>query len=121
MKKMLICWTVLCIVVSLAVCYVSSAYPFVRNVRATPVAVQGNVVTLKGTVDIYFTDRAWHQIGYRSGSFQAFDNYWQSQEGHRYSYMGVTVRLEHIDWSLVHHYHDHDRLSFVMRVRVLDI
>lgn len=120
-RRMLLSWTVVCLVVAIAVGYVSSAYPYVKNVRASPVAVQGSTVTIKGTVDIYFTDRAWEEIGYKSGNFYHFDKYWQSQEGHRFSYMGVTVRLEHIDWTLVRHYQDHDRLSFVLRVRVLSV
>jgi len=118
-KRMLIGWTTVFLVVALATCYLSSAYPFVKNIRASPVAVQGNVVTIKGTVDIYFTDRAWQEIRYKSGSFYDFDRYWHSQIGQKYSYMGATVRLEYIDWTLVRHYHDHDRLSFVLKVRVL--
>ncbi len=120
-RRILLSWTVVCLVVAIAVGYVSSAYPYVKNVRASPVAVQGSTVTIKGSVDIYFTDRAWQEIHYKSGSFYNFDKYWQSQEGQKYSYMGVTVRLEHIDWTLVRHYQDHDRLSFVIRVKVLNM
>ncbi len=120
-RRMLLSWTVVCIVVSLAVGYVSSAYPYVKHIKASPVAIQGSTVTIKGTVDIYFTDRAWQEIGYKHGNFYYFDRYWQSQEGHRFSYMGVNVMLEHIDWTLVRHYQDHDRLSFVLRVKVLGI
>ncbi len=120
-KRMLLSWTVVCLVVAIAVGYVSSAYPYVKNVRAAPVAVQGNTVTIKGTVDIYFTDRAWEEIKYKSGSFSNFDQYWHSQIGQKYSYMGTTVRLEYIDWTLVRHYQNHDRLSFVIKVKVLNI
>lgn len=118
-KRMLIGWTTVCLVVALAICYLSSAYPYVKNIRASPVAVKGNVITIKDTVDIYFTDRAWEEIRYKSGSFTDFDRYWHSQIGQTYSYMGATVRLEYIDWTLVRHYQNHDRLSFVLKVRVL--
>ena len=40
-------------------------------------AVQGSTITIKGTVDIYFTNRAWEEIGYKSGNFYHFDKYWQ--------------------------------------------
>jgi hypothetical protein len=117
---MVITWTVACLIVSLAVCYISSAYPFVRHIRAAPVAIQGNVVTIKGTVDIYFTCDAWHEIQYKNGSFQGFDDYWHSQIGERYHYMGVSAKLVYIDWTLQHHYPDHDRLGFVLKIKILD-
>jgi len=118
-KKMLLSMTIACLIIALAIGYLSSAYPYVKNIRASPVAIQGNVITIKGTVDIYFTNRAWQEIRYKSGSFTNFDSYWHSQIGQTYSYMGATVKLEYIDWTLVRHYQDHDRLSFVLKVKVL--
>jgi hypothetical protein len=117
---MVITWTVACLIISIAVCYISSAYPFVRHIRAAPVAIQGNVVTIKGTVDIYFTCDAWHEIKYKNGSFEGFDDWWHSQIGERYNYMGVTAKLVYIDWTLQHHYPDHDRLGFVLKIKILD-
>jgi hypothetical protein len=116
---MLLSWAVVCVVIAVAVGYLSSAYPYVKNIKAAPVAIQGSTVTIKGSVDIYFTDRAWEEIGYKRGNFYHFDKYWQSQEGHKYSYLGYTVTLVHMDWTLVKHYRDHDRLSFVMKVKIL--
>jgi hypothetical protein len=109
-----------CLTISLATCYINSAYPFAKHITATPVAIQGNLVTIKGTVDIYFTPRAWHDIQYKNDSFQNFDTWWHTQIGHRYSYMGIQAKLEYIDWTLLHHYSDHDRLAYVLKIRVLD-
>ena len=117
-KKMFLSWAVVCIIISVAVGYLSAAYPYAKNIRVVPVAIQGNTVTLKGSVDIYFTDRAWKEFGYKNGNFHNFDKYWQSQEAKKFSYLGNQVRIEHIDWTLVKHYHDHDRLSFVIKLKV---
>ncbi len=118
-KRLIVSWTVVCLVISLATLYAASAYPYIKHIKATPVAIQGNVVTIKGTADIYFTDRAWHDIKYKNDSFAGFDEYWHSQIGQKYCYMGVSVRLEYIDWTLQRHYADHDHLGFIMKVRVL--
>lgn len=65
-KKMLVSWTVVCVVIAVAVGYLSASYPYVRNIKAVPVAIQGNTVTIKGSVDIYFTDRAWEEIAIKA-------------------------------------------------------
>ncbi len=33
-KRLIISWTIVCLVVSLAVCYLGSAYPFVKHLKA---------------------------------------------------------------------------------------
>ncbi len=119
-KRMIIAWTVVSLVISMAVCYIGSAYPFARHIRATPVAIQGNMVTIKGTVDIYFTEQAWEDIKYKDGSFEGFDAWWHTQIGKHYNYMGVQAKLVYIDWTLLHHFDDHDRLGFTLKVKILD-
>jgi len=117
---MVIYWTVACLAVSLAVSFIASAYPFARHIRAYPVAIQGNIVTIKGTVDVYFTEDAWDEIQYKDGSFENFDTWWHTQIGQKYHFMGVHAKLVYIDWTLQRHYCDHDRLGFILKVKVLD-
>jgi hypothetical protein len=114
-----ITWTVVCLVISIASCYVSAAYPCVKHIKATPVAIDGNVVTIKGTLDIYFTHEAWKDLKYKSGSFHYFDDWWHDQIGNHYSYMGVQAKLVYIDWVLLHHYPDHDHLGYILKIKIL--
>ncbi len=118
---MVITWTVVCLVISLASCYIAAAYPFARHIKATPVAINGDVVTIKGTVDVYFTHDAWKEIKYKNGSFEGFDAWWHTQIGSTYCYLGVHAKLVYIDWTLLHHYQDHDHLGFTLKVKVLNI
>jgi hypothetical protein len=116
---MILAWTVVGLAISLAACAIGAAYPYVKHINAAPVAIQGNVVTIKGTVDIYFCERAWEEIGYKPGNFKYYDRWWHEQIGNTYCYMGVRAQLVYIDWTLLHHYCDHDRLSYVLKVKVL--
>jgi hypothetical protein len=117
---MIIAWTVVCLVISMAVCYIGSAYPFAKHIKAYPVAIQGNIVTIRGTVDIYFTKDAWDQIQYKNGSFEGYDAWWHTQIGKHYCFMGVHAQLVYIDWTLLHHYYNHDHLGYVLKVKILD-
>jgi len=118
-KRLILSWTIVCIVISLSVSYVGATYPFSRNIHATPVAINGDTITVKGTMDVYFTQQAWCEFGYKKGNFQYFDEWWHQQIGQTYRYMGVHVKLVYIDWTLLQHYYDHDHLGFTLKVKVL--
>jgi hypothetical protein len=118
---MFLTWTVVCLVVALASCYLAAAFPFFKHINATPVAIQGDTVTIKGTVDVYFSCQAWREFGYKNGNFPYFDHWWHQQIGNTYWYMGVHAKLVYIDWTLLQHYPDHDHLGYVMKIKVLSV
>lgn len=98
---------------------VTANYSFIRDMTVTPLAVDGNTVTVSVTFDIYFTPQAWSTFRYASGSFPYMSAWWQSQVGNTFSYDGFSGKLLSIQWTLLGHYVDYDRLNAVAKIQIL--
>ncbi len=99
--------------------YVTSNYSFLKNVSITPVSTTGNTITVSITFDVYFTPSAWSTFRYADGSFPYMSAWWQSHVGQTFSYAGFSGKLMSIQWTMIHHYSDHDRLNVLAKIQYL--
>ena len=56
----------------------TSNYSFLKNMTVTPISVDGNIITVSVTSDVYFTQSAWKTFRYADGSFGPMSDWWQS-------------------------------------------
>ena len=103
----------------LAANFLTTNYPFIKDASITPIAVNGNTVTVSITFNIYFTHQAWTTFRYADGSFPYMNAWWQGQVGHTFTYMGHSAKLLSLHWTLLHHYSDHDRLNAIVKMQIL--
>ena len=97
----------------------TSNYSFLKNMTVTPISVDGNIITVSVTSDVYFTQSAWKTFRYADGSFGPMSDWWQSQVGQTFSYNGFNCKLMSIHFTLLNHYANHDRINAVVKMQYL--
>ncbi len=111
--------SIVSLICPIAASYAMHDYSFIKNMTIKPLSAHGNIVTVSVTFDIYFTAQAWQTFKYKDGSYGYMSNWWEHHEGRIYSYAGHSAKLLDIDWTLLHHYCDHDRLRAVVKLQIL--
>ncbi len=107
------------LVCPIAANYVMSNYHFIKNMTIKPIAVHDNIVTVSITFDVYFTQQAWRTFHYKNGSFPYMSDWWENHVGETFSYAGHSAKLLDIQWTLLHHYNNHDRLNVIAKIQIL--
>ncbi len=98
---------------------VMNNYPFIHNMTVRPISVYGNIVTVSVTFDIYFTQQAWQTFHYKDGSFPYMSDWWENHVGNTFYYMGHSARLLDVQWTLLHHFSNHDRLNVIAKLQII--
>jgi len=108
--------------VSSTVGYLNFKAPYARNLDLKVDSIEGNIVTVVGSVDIlYKNPRAWRDFGYKDGNFNYFYQYWQDQEGKTFRYAGVTAKLLDITIVLAKHTLSEDNLYFKIVLEITHV
>jgi hypothetical protein len=104
---------------SVAASAVMTQFPFIDNLTITPIEVNGsgNKITVSVTCDVYFTDEAWSTFRYKDGSFPYMSAWWEQNEGETFSFMGYTAKLKDIEFTLLEHTSEYDRINAVVTLQ----
>lgn len=89
---------------------IMARYPFIQNLSVASLNYEGGYLVISGTMDVYFTDQAWAEFGYKDSNFYWFNEWWQDQIGNRYG----PFKLVSITWDIIVHTETYDRLAFVV-------
>jgi hypothetical protein len=109
----------LLISIPLILSMVMATYPFIKDLRLTSFSMNGNTVTVSGTMDVHFTPQAWNDFGYKPNNFYYFNAWWQAEVGKVIYQSGRTeVILKSVTWTVLEHTATYDRLSFKFTVEI---
>ncbi|NLD65556.1 MAG: hypothetical protein GX648_03180 [Crenarchaeota archaeon] len=99
---------------------VMTQFPFIDNLTITPVDVSknGKEITVSVTCDVYFTEEAWSTFRYKDGSFPYMSDWWEQHEGKKFSFMGYTAKLVDVDFTLLEHTSEYDRIKAVVTLKL---
>jgi len=89
---------------------IMARYPFIQNLAVTSLNYENGYLIFSGVMDVYFTDEAWAEFGYKNGNFYWFNQWWQDQVGNRYG----PFKLVSITWKIIEHTETYDKLGFVI-------
>jgi len=88
---------------------IMARYPFIQNLTVTSFNYKNGQLIVTGTMDVYFTDQAWEQFGYKDGNFYWFNEWWQEHEGNlRFG----AIRLVDVEWTLLEPHETYNKLAF---------
>ena len=88
---------------------IMSRYSFVQNLTVTSFNYADGQLIVNGTMDVYFSDQAWEQFGYKDGNFGYFNQWWEDNEGNlRFG----AIKLVDITWTLLEEHETYDKLGF---------
>lgn len=94
---------------------IMARYPFIQNLTVTSYNYESGQLTVTGTMDVYFTDQAWEQFGYKDDNFYWFNEWWQEQEGNLWF---GAIKLVDIEWTLLEQHETYDKLAFTAVVEL---
>jgi hypothetical protein len=111
--------------IALSVCPIAasaimSQYSFIHDLTINPLSVKGPEVTVSITCKIYFTDQAWSTFRYKDGSFPYMSDWWEEHEGETFTYMGHSVKLQKIDFTLLQHTEQFDEINALVKVHFIN-
>ncbi len=119
-NKLLINTIMIGLAISMATGFAQIKFPFAKDLNVSITSINGNVVTLDGSVKIHYKNpQAWTDFGYKDNNFYFFNQYWISQEGKTFTSNGISVKLLNIDITLAQHTPSYDKLVFKITVQIL--